>query len=227
MFSIFQSQLRFVSSTAEKAANILQGCKLIALATMSNQNLLRFELTKIEKARMEEMVMDTSIYETISPSGLRILNVVAEERMLGLDYIDSLLIVPVEKPLFALPESNSPGLPPRNLPPGASGLDDETDNTLRRRVNPRQEVHQPLMTCLSRALPPRPKAHLGAPGKQPPTSFEQYARATFHIGPSPHSLRFVTDGQLPLRQCLHPEACTKNLELPTLLRGLQRPPQGV
>ncbi|XP_063218038.1 RNA-binding protein fusilli isoform X9 [Bacillus rossius redtenbacheri] len=45
--------------------------------------------------------------------------------------------------------------------------------------------------------------------------FEQYARSTFHIGPSPHSLRFVTDGQLPLRQCLHPEACSKGMELPT------------
>ncbi|KDR24242.1 RNA-binding protein fusilli, partial [Zootermopsis nevadensis] len=26
--------------------------------------------------------------------------------------------------------------------------------------------------------------------------------------------RFVTDGQLPLRQCLHPETCSKNLDLP-------------
>nr|CAD7430135.1 unnamed protein product [Timema monikensis] len=118
---------------------------------------------------------------------------------------------------------------------------------------PVTEVHQPLMTCLLRALPLRPKPHLGAPPRDsgqttsdngflshccftssvlfflllavPVCSspvltdkiiqFEQYARATFHIGPSPHSLRFVTDGQLPLRQCLHPEACTKNLELPT------------
>ncbi|XP_067005775.1 RNA-binding protein fusilli isoform X2 [Anabrus simplex] len=45
--------------------------------------------------------------------------------------------------------------------------------------------------------------------------FEQYVRATFHICPSTHSLRFVTDGQLPLRQCLHPEACSKNIELPS------------
>lgn len=44
--------------------------------------------------------------------------------------------------------------------------------------------------------------------------FENYARQTFHIGPSTHSLRFVTDGQLPLRQCLHPETCSKNFDLP-------------
>lgn len=25
----------------------------------------------------------------------------------------------------------------------------------------------------------------------------------------------MTDGQLPLRQCLHPEACRKDLDLPT------------
>lgn len=27
-------------------------------------------------------------------------------------------------------------------------------------------------------------------------------------------MKFVTDGELPLRQCLHPEACNKNIELP-------------
>lgn len=48
-----------------------------------------------------------------------------------------------------------------------------------------------------------------------PLQFENYARQTFHIGPSAHSLRFVTDGQLPLRQCLHPETCSKNLDLPS------------
>jgi len=48
-----------------------------------------------------------------------------------------------------------------------------------------------------------------------PLQFEIYARQTFHIGPSAHSLRFVTDGQLPLRQCLHPETCSKNLDLPS------------
>ena len=48
-----------------------------------------------------------------------------------------------------------------------------------------------------------------------PLQFENFARQTFHIGPSAHSLRFVTDGQLPLRQCLHPETCSKNLDLPS------------
>ncbi|XP_047119808.1 RNA-binding protein fusilli isoform X2 [Schistocerca piceifrons] len=46
-------------------------------------------------------------------------------------------------------------------------------------------------------------------------AFDQYARTTFHLGPTPHSLRLVTDGQLPLRQCLHPEACSKGIELPS------------
>ncbi|XP_063218037.1 RNA-binding protein fusilli isoform X8 [Bacillus rossius redtenbacheri] len=55
----------------------------------------------------------------------------------------------------------------------------------------------------------------GVPLESAIQQFEQYARSTFHIGPSPHSLRFVTDGQLPLRQCLHPEACSKGMELPT------------
>lgn len=27
--------------------------------------------------------------------------------------------------------------------------------------------------------------------------------------------RLVTDGQLPLRQCLHPEACRKEIDLPS------------
>ncbi|PNF34494.1 RNA-binding protein fusilli, partial [Cryptotermes secundus] len=55
----------------------------------------------------------------------------------------------------------------------------------------------------------------GVPLETAIQQFEHYARQTFHIGPSTHSLRFVTDGQLPLRQCLHPETCSKNLELPS------------
>ncbi|XP_021916116.1 RNA-binding protein fusilli isoform X3 [Zootermopsis nevadensis] len=54
----------------------------------------------------------------------------------------------------------------------------------------------------------------GVPLETAIQQFEHYARQTFHIGPSTHSLRFVTDGQLPLRQCLHPETCSKNLDLP-------------
>jgi hypothetical protein len=32
-------------------------------------------------------------------------------------------------------------------------------------------------------------------------------------GDRPRGLELVTDGQLPLRQCLHPEACSKNIQL--------------
>ncbi|CAF4859781.1 unnamed protein product [Pieris macdunnoughi] len=32
---------------------------------------------------------------------------------------------------------------------------------------------------------------------------------------TPPLFRLVTDGQPPLRQCLHPEACSKDLTLPT------------
>lgn len=37
--------------------------------------------------------------------------------------------------------------------------------------------------------------------------------------------RFVVDGQAPLRQCLHPEACNKDIELPnyyTLFHDLRK-----
>lgn len=35
-----------------------------------------------------------------------------------------------------------------------------------------------------------------------------------NIDPDSPTFRIVTDGQLPLRQCLHPEACAKDIELP-------------
>lgn len=34
------------------------------------------------------------------------------------------------------------------------------------------------------------------------------------IDPEAPNFRLITDGALPLRQCLHPEACSKNLKLP-------------
>ncbi|KAF4525518.1 hypothetical protein B566_EDAN014904 [Ephemera danica] len=43
--------------------------------------------------------------------------------------------------------------------------------------------------------------------------FETYVRTHLLSGPRPRGLEFVTDGQLPLRQCLHPEACSKNIQL--------------
>ncbi|KAK5647185.1 hypothetical protein RI129_002077 [Pyrocoelia pectoralis] len=45
------------------------------------------------------------------------------------------------------------------------------------------------------------------------TEFEIYC-ASIHVDPHNPGFQFVTDGQLPLRQCLHPEACRKDIELP-------------
>ncbi|KAF5299595.1 hypothetical protein FQR65_LT09400 [Abscondita terminalis] len=43
--------------------------------------------------------------------------------------------------------------------------------------------------------------------------FEAYC-VSLHVDPCNPGFQFVTDGQLPLRQCLHPEACRKEIELP-------------
>lgn len=45
--------------------------------------------------------------------------------------------------------------------------------------------------------------------------FERWVRGTLLLDPAAPSFRLVTDGQLPLRQCLHPEACNKDLQLPS------------
>lgn len=44
--------------------------------------------------------------------------------------------------------------------------------------------------------------------------FDTYLRS---LSIDPHSPNFhiITDGQLPLRQCLHPEACAKDITLPS------------
>lgn len=42
---------------------------------------------------------------------------------------------------------------------------------------------------------------------------DQFLRS-LNIDPDNPSFRFITDGQLPLRQCLHPESCAKDIELP-------------
>lgn len=44
--------------------------------------------------------------------------------------------------------------------------------------------------------------------------FDQEIRVR-NIDPDSPTFRIITDGQLPLRQCLHPEACAKDLELPS------------
>lgn len=43
--------------------------------------------------------------------------------------------------------------------------------------------------------------------------FDQEIRSR-NIDPDSPTFRIITDGQLPLRQCLHPEACAKDIELP-------------
>uniref|UniRef100_A0A182NPN9 Uncharacterized protein n=1 Tax=Anopheles dirus TaxID=7168 RepID=A0A182NPN9_9DIPT len=43
--------------------------------------------------------------------------------------------------------------------------------------------------------------------------FDEYTKS-LNLDPHSPSFRLVTDGQLPLRQCLHPEASAKDADLP-------------
>jgi epithelial splicing regulatory protein 1/2 len=43
--------------------------------------------------------------------------------------------------------------------------------------------------------------------------FDAYTRS-LSLDPNSSNFRIVTDGQLPLRQCLHPEASAKDINLP-------------
>lgn len=43
--------------------------------------------------------------------------------------------------------------------------------------------------------------------------FEAYCNS-IHVDPHNPGFQFVVDGQLPLRQCLHPETCRKEIDLP-------------
>ncbi|XP_046684469.1 RNA-binding protein fusilli [Homalodisca vitripennis] len=54
----------------------------------------------------------------------------------------------------------------------------------------------------------------GQPLQSAIRQFDSYVRS-LQIDPQSPLFRLVTDGQLPLRQCLHPEACSKNIELPS------------
>lgn len=45
------------------------------------------------------------------------------------------------------------------------------------------------------------------------TEFDSYCNS-LHLDPHNPGFRLVTDGQLPLRQCLHREACRKDMDLP-------------
>ncbi|XP_072156853.1 RNA-binding protein fusilli isoform X2 [Bemisia tabaci] len=53
----------------------------------------------------------------------------------------------------------------------------------------------------------------GVPLQTAIQKFDSYVRS-IKVEPNSPAFRFVTDGQLPLRQCLHPEACNKEIELP-------------
>ncbi|XP_012276396.1 RNA-binding protein fusilli isoform X2 [Orussus abietinus] len=54
----------------------------------------------------------------------------------------------------------------------------------------------------------------GIPLQQAIHQFETWWSSLSYI-PSGCSPRFIVDGQAPLRQCLHPESCNKDIELPT------------
>uniref|UniRef100_A0A336MCR4 CSON009650 protein n=1 Tax=Culicoides sonorensis TaxID=179676 RepID=A0A336MCR4_CULSO len=54
----------------------------------------------------------------------------------------------------------------------------------------------------------------GKPLNEVIDEFDSYTRS-LSIDPNSSNFRLVTDGQLPLRQCLHPEACAKEIDLPS------------
>ncbi|XP_026477843.1 RNA-binding protein fusilli-like [Ctenocephalides felis] len=54
----------------------------------------------------------------------------------------------------------------------------------------------------------------GRPLQHAIQQFDTYVRS-LHIDPESPHFRIITDGQPPLRQCLHPEACAKGIELPS------------
>ncbi|XP_063696115.1 RNA-binding protein fusilli isoform X1 [Culicoides brevitarsis] len=54
----------------------------------------------------------------------------------------------------------------------------------------------------------------GKPLNEVIDEFDSYTRS-LSIDPTSSNFRLVTDGQLPLRQCLHPEACAKEIDLPS------------
>ncbi|XP_036225030.1 RNA-binding protein fusilli isoform X2 [Bactrocera oleae] len=54
----------------------------------------------------------------------------------------------------------------------------------------------------------------GKPLQEAIDEFDEYLRSLTLYGDDIDSINFITDGQLPLRQCLHREACAKNIRLP-------------
>ncbi|XP_049307195.1 RNA-binding protein fusilli isoform X2 [Bactrocera dorsalis] len=54
----------------------------------------------------------------------------------------------------------------------------------------------------------------GKPLQEAIDEFDEYLRSLILYGEDIDSINLITDGQLPLRQCLHREACAKSIQLP-------------
>ncbi|XP_050322490.1 RNA-binding protein fusilli isoform X2 [Bactrocera neohumeralis] len=54
----------------------------------------------------------------------------------------------------------------------------------------------------------------GKPLQEAIDEFDEYLRSLTLYGDNIDSINLITDGQLPLRQCLHREACAKSIQLP-------------
>uniref|UniRef100_A0A034W8Q1 RNA-binding protein fusilli n=1 Tax=Bactrocera dorsalis TaxID=27457 RepID=A0A034W8Q1_BACDO len=54
----------------------------------------------------------------------------------------------------------------------------------------------------------------GKPLQEAIDEFDEYLRSLILYGDDIDSINLITDGQLPLRQCLHREACAKSIQLP-------------
>ncbi|XP_011179541.2 RNA-binding protein fusilli isoform X1 [Zeugodacus cucurbitae] len=55
----------------------------------------------------------------------------------------------------------------------------------------------------------------GKPLQEALDEFDEYLRSLTLYADNVDSINFITDGQLPLRQCLHREACAKDIRLPS------------
>ncbi|XP_036330135.1 RNA-binding protein fusilli-like [Rhagoletis pomonella] len=69
-------------------------------------------------------------------------------------------------------------------------------------------------TLLSEELPIAVVQSTGKPLKEAIDEFDEYLRSLTLNTDDADSVKIITDGQLPLRQCLHREACAKDILLP-------------
>ncbi|CAB3385279.1 Hypothetical predicted protein [Cloeon dipterum] len=89
-------------------------------------------------------------------------------------------------------------------------------NVLQYVVKPRTaDINENILSeqCLSEAKLTEAAVKAAEPLETVLAKFESYVRTFVQSGDRPRGMIFVTDGQLPLRQCLHPEACSKNIQL--------------